>query len=215
MIVGAAPCFDLPTEFSIKWHERLYEQLKGETFELKEEEATRTKFNKAIHDHDPDIITFFDHGSEVALIDNNHANLLDSGNLDLVKGREVYTMCCSAASILGKDAYRAGCKAWWGHTKPFSFITTDEEIYGRLANMGLLIRLDTGASWNEVIEEVKDAYDEEIDRLEKEGGNPWTVITLINNRNCLVCWHDGNPPPTTCPFRMMGVALFGKAGQRI
>ena len=215
MILGAAPQFDEVTKFSLRWHERLYEKLKGETFELKGEDATRANFNKAVQEHDPDIITFFDHGNEIALIDNNQAHLLDSGNLDLVKGRVVYTMCCLAAKKLGADAYRSGCKAWWGYTKNFSFTTTDEEIFGRLANMGLLLRLEQNISWNAAIKAVKEAYDKEIDRLEEEGGNPWTIITLINDRNCLVCWYSENEPTTDCPFRMLGIALFGKAGQRI
>ena len=51
MILGAAPSFDFPTEFSIKWHERLYEKLKGETFELKGEEVSVAVFSRDSGEH--------------------------------------------------------------------------------------------------------------------------------------------------------------------
>jgi len=134
--------------------------------------------------------------------------------VDLLKGREMYTMCCLAGKKLGPEAYRKGCKAWWGYTKAFSFVTTEEEIFSRLGNMGLILRMKEHLSWEDCVVRVKDAYNEKIDEL-RDIGNPWTIMALVGNRDALICWTDANQPPSDCVFRSTAIRLFGTAGQKI
>lgn len=211
MLLEVAPQFDDVTAYSIRWSQKLHEELGEKHVSCLREEAVRQTFKDYVKEYNPELVTFFDHGSEGALIGNDGTPLLDSGNVALLKGREMYTMCCLAAKNLGAEAYRKGCRTWWGYTQVFSFVPTDEEVFCRLAIMGLILNRKKRLSWEDCVVEVKTAYNEEIDR----GGNPWTVISLINNRDCLVVWTVDTPPPTDCLFRMLGVKLLGSAGQRL
>ena len=211
VILGCAPCFDEVTQYSFKWHERLYESVKGEKVELLKGEAVKDKYNQAVKTHNPHIITFYDHGDETSFIGNDLKALLDSGNVDTTSGREVFSMCCLTAKTLGVEAYRKGCKAWWGYTKPFSFITTSEETFCTLANMGLLLRLEEGCSWPTALGKVKEAFDKEVDNSD----DPWVIVSLVNDRNALVCYTDETPPKSDCLFRNLGIRLFGTSGQKM
>ena len=95
--------------------------------------------------------------------------------------------------------------------KVFSFVTTDEETLSKLANMGLILRRKEHLSWEECVSRVKDAYNEAIEA----GGNPWTIISLINNRDALICYTDANQPSSDCVFRNLGIRILGKAGQKL
>ena len=214
MLLEAAPCFEEITEYSLRWSQRLYEELDEKHVSCLREEAVRKIFEDYVREYDPELVTFYDHGTEGALIGNDEKPLLDSGNVGLLKGREMYTMACLSARKLGADAYRKGCRAYWGYTQSFTFTTPDEEIFSRLANMGLILKRKEGLSWEECVSRVKDAYKEKIEEL-RDGGNPWTIIALVTDRDCLVCWTDVNQPPSECAFRNMGVMLLGTAGQKL
>jgi len=215
MILNVAPKFDVATEYSYRWNRRLLEELGEPAVELLEEDATREKTEEILKERrDIDLFIFYNHGVEDALIEQGGGHLIDGGNVHLLRGKEVYTMCCLAAKKLGAEAYRKGVKAWWGYTDTFVFVTTDEEVFGRLANMGLILRRRERLSWDECLKRVREAYDEEIEKR-REGGNPWTVIALVHDRDALVCWWDGNPPPSECAFRGLAVRLLGRAGQKL
>ena len=211
MLLEVAPCFEEVTEYSLRWSQRLYEDLDEKHVSCLREDAVRDTFKDYIKEYDPELVTFYNHGSENALIGNDETPLLDSRNADLLNGREMFTMCCLAAKKLGPEAYRKGCKAWWGYTKVFSFVTTDEAIFSELANMGLVLRRREHLSWEDCVSRVKEAYNVEIEK----GGNPWTIISLINDRDALVCWTNANQPPSECAFRNMGIKIFGTAGQKL
>lgn len=211
MTLNVAPLFDMATEYSARWNEQLMEDLDEPHTSLLGEDANWWNFNDHVKELDPDLVVFYDHGNETSLIGNDTKPLLDSRNVGSMRGREVYTMCCLAAKNLGPEAWRKGCLAWWGYTKVFSFVTTDEAIFCRLANMGLILLRKEHYSWEECITRVKAAYDEEI----ANGGNPWTVISLINDRDALVCWTDKNQPTSDCTFRNMAIKLFGTRGQKL
>jgi len=214
VILEVAPCFDEVTEYSLEWSRRLHEELGEERTSCLREEAVRESFEDYVREYDPELITFYGHGVEDALVGNDQRPLMDNRNVGLARGREVYTMCCLAAKRLGADAYRKGCRAWWGYTEAFIFVTTDEEVFGRLANLGLLLRRKQGLSWEECVRRVKKAYRKEID-ARRDGGNPWTVIALVHDRDALVCWSSGNEPPSECAFRQLAITLLGSAGQKI
>ena len=211
MLLEVAPCYEPITEYSFRWSQRLHEELGEKHVSCLREEAVMDIFEDYLEEYDPELISFYGHGSQDALIGNDESPLLDSGNVSLLRGREMYTLSCWSARKLGADAYRKGCKAYWGYTEPFSFVTTDEELFCRLANMGLILRRKEHLSWEGCVSRVKDAYNEEIDK----GGNPWTLIALISDRDCLVCWTDANQPPSDCAFRSMAIRLFGTVGQKL
>lgn len=211
ILLEVAPQFDDVTVYSLRWSQRLHEELGEKHVSCLREDAVRDNFKDYVKEYDPKLITFYDHGNETSLIGNDMKPLLDSRNADLLNGREMYTMCCLAAKKLGPEAYRKGCKAWWGYTKVFSFVTTDEEMFGRLGNMGLILRRKEHLSWEDCVSRVTDAYNEEIGK----GGGPWTIISLINNRDALICYTDANQPPSDCAFRRLGIRIFGTAGQKL
>jgi len=217
LVLNIAPRWDgdVAVQYSFNWNRVLIETLQCDPVELLEEDATRSKFEAALKEHAIDTVIFYDHGSETGLVAQGGTGyIVDKNNADKLKGKEVFTMCCLAAVDLGKYAYRQGAKAWWGYTKPFSFIPQDEQIYMKLANMGLIERR-TGGSWMKAHEKTYDAYTDTIERIREEGGNPWTIITLVNNRDCLVVWCNENPPETDCPFRYAAIGLFGLSGHKI
>lgn len=204
---------DEAVQYSYRWNRTLMSQITCKKTELLEDDANRVNAEKALKENRYETLVFYNHGSANALC-GQHRNIIDESNVSLLKGVEVYTMCCLAAKSLGKTAYRKGVKAWWGYTEPFSFIPEDEEIYEYLANLGLLLRHTTAMSWGEIHKQVYNEYTDKINEL-KDGGNPWTVVTLVNNRNCMVVWCDENPPETGCPFRQAAVNLFGLVGHKM
>ena len=195
-LLNLAPCWEETTAYSLKWNQRLMAALRGCVFsQLLGDKATRLKYMEAVKDPQIRTVVFYDHGSSQGLVEDGGAGyILDESNLDTVKGKEVYTMCCLTAGDLGKEAYRRGTPTWWGYKDAFSFMPQQEEIYGRLANMGLLLVKNDGLSWRQAYEKVVEAFNEAIKKAET--GDPWVEITLVNDRDALVCWANWNEPPT-------------------
>ena len=193
-LLNIAPHWEEVTAHSLKWNQLLMAALRGCVFsQLLEDKATRLNYMEAVKDPEIRTVVFYDHGSGQGLVEDGGAGyILDERNLDTVKGKEVYTMCCLTAGDLGKEAYRRGTPTWWGYIREFSFMAHAEEIYGRLANMGLLLVKNDGLTWRQAYDAVIEAFNEEIKKAET--GDPWVEITLINNRDALVCWADWNPP---------------------
>lgn len=214
MLLEVAPCFEQITEYSLRWSQRLHEELGEKHVSCLRDTAVRDVFEDYVEEYDPELITFYDHGNEDVLVGNDEKPLLDTGNVGILKGRDMYTMACLSAKRLGADAYRKGCRAYWGYTQPFSFVTTDEEIFSILANMGLILKRKERLSWEECVSRVKDAYNKRIEELGDEG-NPWTIIALISDRDCLVCWTDVTQPPSDCTFRNFAVRIMGTPGQKL
>ena len=181
LVLNDAPLMDEATKYSIQWNQRLWDALSDvNRIDLIDDKATRSLWEEALTKHNPDIIVHYGHGGEWQLVGDDGKALMDEYNCKKTSGRTVFTMCCSAAAKLGADAYRKGCVAWWGYIKPFSFMTTDEEVFCELANMGLVEWMVTGASWPKVLQRVKEAYDLKIDEIREAEGDPWTIIALVN-----------------------------------
>jgi len=207
------PTFDIPTKYSFKWGGRLIEDLGIEDYiDLAGDLATRKNTEKALKENPNADFIFYNHGDEQGLLaQDGKGYVIDKRNNSLLQGRVAYSMACLWGKDGGADTYRKGAKAVWSYTKIFSFVTTDEAIFCRLANMGLILRRREHLSWEDCVSRVKEAYNVEIEK----GGNPWTVISLINDRDALVCWTDANQPSSDCDFRNMGIRLFGTAGQKL
>lgn len=216
MILNVVSVSDQVTEFSAKWNNRLFAELDPISHvDLVREKATRANFEAEVAKNTASMIVFYDHGGAKCLYGSDLQPILDCSNSCLMRGKEVFTMACLSAQKLGAKAYREGCKAYWGYCQPFSFVTDREEVFGTLANMGLILRLKKGYSWARCVEEVKAAYDRVIEELRTVSGAGWAVVALINDRDCLVCWTDQSQPPSDCMFRKTGIFLFGRAGQKM
>ena len=201
-LLNIAPCWEEITAYSLKWNKSLMAALTQVKAQLLGGEATRIKYMEAVKDPQIRTVVFYDHGSSQGLVEDGGAGyILDEKNLDTVKGKEVYTMCCLTAGDLGKEAYKRGTPIWWGYKDAFSFMAQAEEIYGRLANMGLLLVKNDGLSWRQDYEKVIEAFNEEIKKAET--GDPWVEITLINDRDALVCWATWNEPSTETFLEMI------------
>ena len=216
LVVNTAPLMDEATKYSYKWNQKLWQVLSDiSRIDLLDDRATRSEWEKAINEHSPDLVVHYGHGSEWMLVGDDSKAIMDEYNAKKASGKTVYTMCCSAASKLGADAYRKGCVAWWGYVRPFSFTTDDEMVFCELANLGLVVKTVTGISWPKAVERVKEAYDSKIEELRASGGDPWTVVALVGDKNALVVWTDETPPTSDCMFRNLGVRMFGKAGHHL
>lgn len=217
--VNAAPRWDDDTavQYSYKWNRILLSQLPNdhEHVDLHEDLCTRKTVETTLKEQRPELFIFYDHGSNKGLVGQGGKEyIIDTSNVKLLSGVEVYTMCCSAASVLGQKAFREGCKAWWGYVRPFSFVLEDEEIFMKLANKGMLLR-HQGLSWSKCYELVYDAYTDKIEKLKDTDTSPWTIVSLVNNRNALTVWHRDNPPPSDCPVRNVAIDLFGVPGHKL
>lgn len=215
LTLNSAPRFDDATQYSFRWNRKLIEDY-GVTdiTELLEDDATPENFNR--NASGINLFIFYDHGDRNGLVaQGGKEYLVDSSNVERLRGAEVYTMCCLTAKGLGADAYRKGVKIWWGYTKVFSFIPQSEEIYCELSNLGLLLVKKDGLDWNKALDKVKESFTAAIEKNDEENGDPWVSITLLNDRDALVCWTEQNPPPTTCVFRKMAINYLGSAGHRL
>lgn len=181
MVLNAAPRWedDVAVQYSFRWNRALIEDLGISAVELLEDEATKENYEK--HAHEADLFIFYDHGGEDGLVEQGGKGyMVDIWNVGLLKGADVYTMCCSAAADLGKVAFRKGVKSWWGYDRPFSFVLDMDDTFCRLANLGLKIKRGSDCSWLEAADQVRLAYDEEIDRLrgDKKKVEVWSMSLI-------------------------------------
>jgi len=203
MSVFVRPNFDKVSEFSFKWCEKLIKDLGIKDFvDLAGNLATRENTEKALKENPSADFIFYNHGDKQGLLaQNGEGYIIDKRNSSALQRRVAYSMACLWCSDGGADAYRKGAKIVWGYKDAFSFMAQAEEIYGRLANMGLLLVKNDGLSWRQAYEKVIEAFNEEIRKAET--GDPWVEITLINDRDALVCWATWNEPSTETFLEMI------------
>lgn len=200
----AANKWDDATEYSYRWAMELDKALSFTTV-LEPDEVTREKAQKEIPKHD--LIVFYDHGSETALVSqNNGPPFLDTANVDLVADKEVYTMCCLAAKSLGVEAWKRGA-VWWGYTEVYGFVLDDEDIFCEQANYGLIVKLNEDLTWEQAYAKSQERDVELIEQSE----DVWTRMWLQRNMDSKVVYTEDSPPPdSTCRFRRLALKLFGR-----
>lgn len=207
LILNAAPCFEEVTEHSFAWNQRLMEKLPQRKEQLLKEDAVRAKFEQKVQSLKPDFFVFYNHGSETQLVGNDEQPIVDLGNVQLLKGLEVYTLACLSAKELGVEAWRQGAKAYWGNDDEFGFTDDEEQVFEELAGHGLLCRLLKGMSWADAKKEVIDKYNYEIDKA-NANFNFIASMILVQNRDSLRVW-NGEQPETQCLGRKLAIKLFG------
>lgn len=170
-------------------------------------DAIRQKTEQALKDNLNALLIHYDHGNETSLIGQDGNPVVDLENVILLKARACYNMNCLSARTLGKVAYENGCMSYWGYTNVVSFTTDVEKEFGEAFNYGLLLYVQ-GKDWKECLELTKARMTEIIDDLVKRG-NAFAAILLREDRDALVCYNGGPPPPETCSVSRTIVKLFG------
>lgn len=114
-ILYFSPRFDKATEVSNDYFEDLKVKENISTRDILEREnATRENLEKKIKDYN--ILAFWDHGQSDALVANDNQNTVDNNNLDLFKGKEIWTVACLSGKELGPKAIKQGVSFYQGYT---------------------------------------------------------------------------------------------------
>lgn len=209
VVIG--PVFDEVTKYSAEWCQEVAELYPDKVF-LTNKAITRAEVEEALKKYPDAIVIFYDHGSEDALWGSQNEAVIDLENVDLLSNREVYTMACSSAKILGKEAYNRNCLAYWGYYEPFSFTTDAIEDFKYSANKGIDLRVK-GLSWKECLEAVREVIKKFVDKLIDEG-KVMAAFCMKRNGDALRCY-DGEKPKPLCAFRRLAIKLFGRLGWKI
>jgi len=204
-MLAVAPCFDEPTQYSFKWINSLLNQLNMEYTPLFKDDATRGNFEREVGKHD--LIVFYDHGSPSGLYaQNGKSYIIDKNNDHLLKGKAIFTLACLWCSDGGIDAWKKGAKVVWGYAGEFGFTLTDEELFEECANIGLILVVKEGKTWEEALKLAKEKFNEAIGKAK----DPWSVIWLRHDRDCLVAYTENSPPQTSkCILRKALIKLLG------
>jgi len=209
MMLNIAHEIDEVCEYSFLWNQNLMAKLHEVPKEqLLLQNAVRSKVEATINAIAPDLIVFYDHGSESELIGADGNSCLDTDNVNLLSGREVYTMACLSAKTLGVEAWRQGCRAFWGYVEEFGFTLDDLDAFEELAGLGLLARLLQGMSWADAKKQVQDKANYLIDKAISEG-NFSAAMLIRENTDALRVW-DGEVPESQCSFRNFALKIFGR-----
>jgi hypothetical protein len=204
-MLAVAPCWDEPTQYSFKWINSLLNQLNVEYTPLFKDDATRENFEREAEKHD--LIVFYNHGSSSGLYAQKGTSyVIDKNNDHLLKDKVIFTLACLWCSDGGIDAWRKGAKVVWGYTSEFGFTLTDEDLFEGCANIGLILVVKEGKTWDEALKLAKQKFNEAIGKAK----DPWSVIWLRHDRDALVCYTESSPPQTSkCLLRRTLIKLLG------
>ena len=205
-----APVFDEVTKYSYEWSreaKKLLEKKGYKVVDLSNREISRTEVEKALKD--VDLFTFWNHGSESALWGSQKEPVVDINNVNMLSGKEVYTMACLSAKHLGVEAWKRKCKVYWGYYEPFAFTTDSIEEFKEFAIFGLKLRLE-GKPWKECLQKTKELGYELADKFAQEG-KYIAAVCMRNNTVYLRCY-NAEPPSTKCRLRAFALRIFGKLG---
>lgn len=212
-MLDVAPRFDDATEYSFDWNESLVQDLSRHFPEMEllfKDYALRKNFEPSVPNHD--IVIFYDHGNETSLIEQGgNGAILDLDNIDLVKGKAVYTMACLSAKELGVKAWQKGCLEYWGAKEVIGFTPDDHELFKECYNLGVIWRFVERQPIKTCLTAVKNRFTMNMDKTD----DPWAKTWLRYDRDNWVCWSDETPPDdniSDCFFRRLSVRIFGKKG---
>ncbi|MEM2259986.1 MAG: hypothetical protein QXP52_00175 [Candidatus Aenigmatarchaeota archaeon] len=214
MSLVIAPKFDEATEYTFKWVQEVKEELQKQGYNVifLSNGVKRKDVEETIKNEEIDLVVFYNHGNEDCLWGSHSEKVIDCDNIDLFKGKEIYTLACLSAKKLGVEAWKKGVKLFIGYDDTFVFTTTEEELFKECANSGILKKLRDKVSWKEAFDYMKKKFDEAIDKAKEF----WTKTWLAHDRDCLRKYDSLQPPITKCFFRKIAIKLFGeKLGWKI
>jgi len=207
-VLAVAPCFDEASQYSFTWYTRLRDAVKDKVTlqELLRDTAVRNAFESNVEAFRPDVIVFYNHGSEDCLCAQGGQDcVLDSRNVDKVSGKIVYTMACLSARKLGAQAYARGC-VYVGYVEEFVFTVDEEALFGQAANSGFIAYVNDEKDWAKVKQIMVEAFN----RAMEQAKDPWAKMWLQWDRDALCIYALGvDTPESKCIFRKLAIKIFG------
>jgi hypothetical protein len=214
-VLAVAPCFDEASQYSFTWYTRLRDAVKDKVTlqELLRDTAVRSAFESNVEAFRPDVIVFYNHGSEDCLCAQGGQDcVLDSRNVDKVSGKIIYTMACLSGRKLGAQAYARGC-IYVGYVETFTFTTDEEQLFCEAANSGFIVYVNGEQDWAKIKQIMIEAFNKSMDQAE----DPWAKMWLQWDRDALRIYALGvDTPESKCVFRKLAIVLFGpKVGWKL
>jgi hypothetical protein len=208
MFLLIAPKFDTATEFTFKWIQEVRDEIVKQNYDwvFLSDGVSRKDVEDHLKSEDVDTVIFYDHGSEDALWGSSSEKVIDTDNVSLLNGKDVYTLACLSGKKLGVEAWKRGCKTYIGYEEEFVFTTDEEDLFKECANSGILKKLRDKVSWKEAFNYMKQKYNECIEKAQSF----WTKVWLAHDRDCLVKYDAEQYPETKCMFRKLAIKLFGE-----
>ena len=202
-----APVFDDVTPHSYRWSREAKSLLESayEVVDLSGGIVSRKDVEEILPD--VDLFAFYDHGSEDALFGSQYLAVVDLANVQLLTGKDCYTMACSSAKILGVQAHKIKARSYWGYYDPFSFTTDALDEFQEFANCGLKFRLQ-GLSWSDCLKKAKELGYRLAEELSRAGKYVASVL-MRQDTDILRCYDGETPPAEPCRVSRLIVKLFG------
>ena len=183
-------------------------------FDYPGDEATRANVEHMLKLRPHAHLLFYDHGSEKGLVaQGGNSYIIDSDNVELLKGRIVYTLACLWGKDGGWETHRKGARAVGCYTEIVGFMTSALKEFQEAFNYGfkLLLLTDSieGDFFKNLLLEEQRKMTELSDELMARGdfmGAMWMNRNRDSRR-----WYNGasEPPESQCFWRRLAVKLFG------
>ncbi len=210
------PVFDDVTEITFDEAQDFIDYLKEKgvsLIDLGREEAILENVEEVLIENPTISIYHADHGSPDKIWGNDDRPVIDLNNVYLLEGKEIFNNNCSSAKKLGVEAWKKGCKAFFGYTDVFSFTTDALEEFKIATTYGPKRRVD-GLSLKDCLEKTKEKMTELRDQLIK-AGKILAAACMTRDRDILVCYNT-EPPSSDCRVRRFAIRAFGpKIGWRL
>lgn len=203
------PVFDDVTEITYDEAQDFFDYLKEKgksCIDLAREEAILENVEEVLIENPTISIYHADHGSPDKIWGNDERPVIDLKNVHLLEGKEIFNNNCSSAKKLGVEAWKKGCKAFFGYTDVFIFTTDALEEFKIATTFGPKRRVD-GLSLKDCLEKTKEKMIELRDDLIK-AGKALAAACMTRDHDILVCYNT-EPPSSDCRVRRLAIRAFG------
>ena len=125
-ILITQPNFDKTTQYVSAWSEEVEDfSLKrgNKTITLKGRRSNRAEFESVMRKTAPQLVMLNGHGNDNEVAGQDNEVILDSKSAeDIIKGKIIYALSCSAAKVLGHDCIKKGTIAFVGYSEEYIFL---------------------------------------------------------------------------------------------
>lgn len=132
IVLITQPDFDRTTRYISSWSEFVEEfsvKRGNDTITLKGKRANRFEFESVTKKTQPQLIMLNGHGNDSEVAGQDNETLLTTNSVDeVVKGRIIYALSCSAAKKLGHDCVKKGALAFFGYTQDYIFLHNHPKV---------------------------------------------------------------------------------------
>lgn len=131
-ILITQPNFDKTTQYVSAWSEEVEEfSLKrgNKTITLKGRRSNRTEFESVMRKTIPQLIMLNGHGNDSEVAGQDNEVILDSKSAeDIIRGKIIYALSCSAAKVLGHHCIKKDAVAFIGYSEEYIFLHSHIKI---------------------------------------------------------------------------------------